>query len=178
MPMTDADEIWRYMDLAKYVGLLSQGLFFAQASAFSDPWEGAWSVHEVTRFREENVSLSRPAIAAAWQERYERKRDSFKWVGMSCWHISPTENAALWDQYVPLGMGIALRSTPRRVVASLEAIGRSSQWRAVEYNDYEEHPIGSDPVNLLSHINGKSSPSKKNFGSSFSSDKTRSTPSR
>ena len=35
--------IWHYLDLAKYVGLLSRGLFFALPSALrnSDPWEGS-----------------------------------------------------------------------------------------------------------------------------------------
>ena len=42
--------IWHYLDLAKYVGLLSRGLFFALPSALrgTDPWEGSWGEFDFT----------------------------------------------------------------------------------------------------------------------------------
>ena len=89
--------IWRYQDLAKYVGLLSRGLFFALPSALrkADPWEGSWGGIDFTESLEKTVHACPEGVTIFEQARRARqdKQDSY---GVSCWHESETESAALW----------------------------------------------------------------------------------
>ena len=116
--------IWHYLDLAKYVGLLSRGLFFALPSALrlTDPWEGSWGEIDCTESLDKTVHAS-PDGVAKWQEALQARHAKQDSYGVSCWHESRTESAALWRLYIPLGLGVAVRSTPARVQAALgEAI--------------------------------------------------------
>lgn len=147
----DDSTIWRYMDLAKYLSLLSDGLFFSRADALGDDWEGTWSCQDISRFREENTHLSVDQLNNEWSRRYDAKRQSILRIGISCWHRSTYESAALWHMYMPGGLGVAVKSTPQRVVASLRDTDRGLITRDVVYVDYDTAALGDDPMVLLSH---------------------------
>jgi hypothetical protein len=143
--------IWRYMDVAKYVTLLARGLFFARPSKFGDAWEGAWGVPDVRSFRENHADADLVTISAQWKSRYNSKSASLDGYGVSCWHRSEHESAALWSLYMPRGFGVAIRSTVEHVLASLKNSGRTVEPREVQYVDYENERLGDDPRDLLSY---------------------------
>jgi len=141
--------IWHYLDLAKYVGLLSRGLFFARPSALraSDPWEGSWGELDFTESLDATVHAI-PNGVERWQEALRLrhlKQDAF---GISCWHESHTESVALWKLYSPLGLGVAVKSTPARLRASLGA--RPVEARRIDYDGHQGRWLGEDPLVLLS----------------------------
>ncbi len=141
--------IWRYMNLATYVSTLAHGLFFAKPSALGDQWEGAWGTADVGAFRLTHRSLKSEEMNEQWRAHHGPKQESLEAHGVSCWHRSDVESAALWAHYVNLGLGVAIRSTPARVMKALSARGGVS-WHDVTYGSYEGSRIGNDPINLLS----------------------------
>ena len=139
------------MDVAKYVALLARGLFFARPSKLGDVWEGSWGVPDVRSFREKHADADLATISAEWKRRYNAKTAALDGYGVSCWHRSEHESAALWSLYMPRGFGVAIRSTVERVLNSLKTSGRAVEPREVQYVSYDEQRLGDDPRDLLSY---------------------------
>lgn len=140
--------LWRYMDVAKYVAMLSRGLHFCRPSALGDPWEGAWAESNLARFRTDY--WGRPGEGRrAWGERLTAKLHSLERFGISCWHRSDCESAALWALYMPQGLGVAIRSTDDRIIQSLLLAGRDIRCLEVTYIDYVTERLPDDPSVLL-----------------------------
>lgn len=142
--------IWHYLNLAKYVGLLSRGLFFALPSALrlSDPWEGCWGELDFRESLDTTVHAI-PDGVTKWQESLEARHASQDQYGVSCWHESTTESAALWQLYAPMGLGVAVKSTPERVQAALGE--RKVEMRCIDYDGHRGgRRLGNDPLVLLS----------------------------
>jgi hypothetical protein len=76
----------RYMSFAKFVDLLSGGLFCARATSFEDPWEGH-VFHSLNSKAENHLPL------AAFVNRAK------EWIYVSCWHAGGAENYAMWKVY-------------------------------------------------------------------------------
>lgn len=141
--------IWHYLDLAKYIGLLSRGLFFARPSALrvTDSWEGSWGELDFTDSLDDTVHAT-PDGVEQWQEALRvrhLKQDTF---GISCWHESQTESVALWKLYSPLGLGVVVKSTPVKLRSSLGV--RSVDVRRIDYGGHHGRRLGEDPLVLLS----------------------------
>ncbi|HUA14986.1 MAG TPA: DUF2971 domain-containing protein [Verrucomicrobiae bacterium] len=158
----DGLRIWRYMDLTKFVSLLtSRTLFFACPSQFDDQYEGylprshakAWS--EITqRLADDMLALRRrfaaksSASLAKFDETMETFRKRVRGVqgeaasrfGVSCWHISEHESDAMWKLYSASGRGIAIESTVGSLRASL-GDRKDLQIDAVRYMDFDRDPI-------------------------------------
>jgi hypothetical protein len=141
--------IWHYMDLAKYVGLISRGLFFALPSALrkSDVWEGSWGELDFTESLDKTVH-AKPTGAAEWKDAFRERRAKLDTLGVSCWHESDTESDALWRLYGRQGFGVAVKSTRKRVEASLS--NRRVHIVNVNYTGHHGRRLGDDPLVLLS----------------------------
>jgi hypothetical protein len=136
--------VWRYMDLAKYLHLLSsQKLFFARADyiAAQDPFEGSLPrLDKETTSREYNKLLSStPELRSEYAEmrvfeqdqfRYQFPRDTF----LSCWHASPFESAAMWHIYGRTDRSVAVQTTFEKLRLSL--VGKAALGM-IQYIDYD-----------------------------------------
>lgn len=141
--------IWHYCDLAKYVGLLSRGLFFALPGALrrADPWEGSWGELDFVESLDATVHAS-PDGVEKWRAALRIRHEQQEAFGVSCWHESSTESAALWQLYAPLGLGVAVKSSPAKVLAALGA--RSVEARRIDYKGHNRRKLGDNPLVLLS----------------------------
>lgn len=141
--------IWHYLDLAKYIGLLSRGLFFARPSALrvTDSWEGSCGELDFTESLNETVHATTDGVEK-WQEALRVRHLKQDTLGISCWHESQTESVALWKLYSPLGLGVAVKSTPAKLRASLTV--RSVEVRGIDYGGHRSRRLGEDPIVLLS----------------------------
>lgn len=131
-PPTDVQtRIWRYVDLAKFLWLLSKrSLFFARADSFSDPFEGS--------FTRANVRLRPEVYAGKIPEAMRSQLSAFaewsrQWTFVQCWHGSSHESAAMWDLYASASGSIALQSTFARL---RDALPSEAFVGAVQYVDY------------------------------------------
>lgn len=128
----DADIVWRYMDLARYLSLIqSSSLHFARADQMSDPWEGS--------FGPANVA-ARPEL---YGEHYEmmarnaagRLKSTRRMFYINCWHMNQYESAAMWEIYQREGRGVAVRSTWGALTNSITS-DRLVYGGRVKYADY------------------------------------------
>jgi len=111
-PSNGDERLWRYMNFAKFVSLISSSnLFFCRADLFRDPFEGSYS--------KANVSL-RPQVyedmPEALRESLMSHMSSFakwaiEWTYMSCWHANDHESAAMWDLYAKTSEAVAIESS-------------------------------------------------------------------
>lgn len=122
--------IWRYMDLPRFVWMLSTGrLWFAKAATFhDDPWEGFGKAtcfelpNDVARDDAPKVAwletplakrlISVPELRADLSKRsseiLENARDH---LYVNSWWLDSSESIAMWEIYGARGFGVALRST-------------------------------------------------------------------
>jgi hypothetical protein len=146
-------KIWRYMDLAKFISLLSkQSLYFACATQFNDPYEGYFPKFWLPQNEINNLSNIKSKIDKFPFSRYLKKIPKFpdlenavenmfidsilSW-GINSWHISEYESEAMWKLYSSLGQGIAIESTIERLKDSVLTEQKFDVQR-VEYIDFEE----------------------------------------
>ena len=138
LSVDDDQSVWRYMDLAKFVGLLQQGgLYFPRADTLEDRFEGAvglarrevdWNNFYLKFFREAvatappgypNPDLSDDRIKAEAERLLSQlKSGSLETRNMliSCWHANEVESEALWRLYCPPSTtGVAIRTTVGRL---------------------------------------------------------------
>ena len=142
--------IWRYMDLARYVVLLDRGLHFSSADSFEDPWEASFGLNDLNQFREANTQLTAIEIQRLWDERITAKQNNLSSLGISCWHISDHESAALWEIYQPKGLGITVKSTVGRLYQSIIDSERKIETLPIKYSNYHEIEATDEPYILLS----------------------------
>jgi hypothetical protein len=133
--------IWRYLDLAKLVSLLTKkALYFAPPSELNDPFEGYLprshvKAHEeiaanivaqlkndrdklVAHFPGRDRSLIDAAVADAEKKLHapELLKDIATRFGVNCWHKNDHESAAMWQLH---GNCVAIESTGERLKDAL-----------------------------------------------------------
>lgn len=146
--------IWRYMDFAKYVAMLStKKLYFSRADKLGDPYEGSLTRRErkslEERARAQEMSGDLPLF---WKGKFfevlmHAWRAAIKENYVLCWHMNPGESEAMWKLYAS-GQGVAIRSTYRALVNSLPSNYSPVEFAGpyvgkVSYINYEEENFDS-----------------------------------
>lgn len=128
--------IWRYMDLAKFVDLIStQQVFFCRSDKLGDPFEGSCpkKYHDtrLEEIRRESKNFTKEV------ELYSHVGLEFrKYVFLNCWHMGEHESAALWRLYMKSNEGIAIRSSRNRLNSAFMDSGQNVFSVKVLYIDY------------------------------------------
>ena len=96
----DATVIWRYMDLAKFLSLLtSSSLYLTRIDKLIDQFEARWPPSALVH-AERNWS-------AANFDSFKRTSDAMRAAHfVSCWCASDSESSGLWHQYAVQGVAI------------------------------------------------------------------------
>jgi hypothetical protein len=120
--------IWRYMDLPRFVSMISTStLWFSKAATLcDDPWEGFGKaeclkalvadgspglvMHEAPDGTRTNISV--PQMLAGLSQRsasiFENAQDH---IYVNSWCLDASESMAMWQIYGSLGSGVAVRSS-------------------------------------------------------------------
>jgi hypothetical protein len=153
VPKKDAI-LWRYMDFAKYVSILStQSLFFNSADGFEDKFEGvlseasaveAWRAQFIRQQRHMFSQLS-PDVQGEELENRIKGNLEFTEIGfkmfrkihcVNCWHENEGESVAMWDLYSKdYSNAVAIKTTYQKLY---EALGKDLAIHIgrVNYIDY------------------------------------------
>ncbi len=154
------NKLWRYMDLAKFISLISKKkLFFAVASSFEDIFEGAKGIEknkdkwdafykdffkqavatapgrDSKRNTEEELNEEAKRLLKEMEIIGEAKRNN---TYISCWHLNSHESEAMWKIYSKdYSNAIAIQTTAQKVYEALDrnpyvSIGK------VKYIDYDK----------------------------------------
>ena len=141
--------IWRFIDFAKFVDLISSNeLFFLRLDRFDDQFEGSHTLPTVenrTAYFKHMVEIGEMTTEGAEKTKkiltkhYEEQR---KHYAINCWHMNSSESAAMWSLYSKVGAGIAIRSTYLRLKESFKLTPLSIHIGKVSYVDYSRDATG------------------------------------
>jgi hypothetical protein len=144
MPISDEDHpifnrpsdnarLWRYMDLSKYLALVStSSLWFSSAIRLGDPHEGSMSQANI---RLRPVIYKDPITPEILEQQIRFRKNLLACTYINCWHHADYESAAMWQLYKN-DHGIAIVSNYARMKTSLK--GESGILVGhVNYSDYE-----------------------------------------
>jgi hypothetical protein len=134
-------KVWRYMDFAKFVSLISTSkLFFSRVDRLIDSYEGSLSRANVKQrpefycdeLKDAGISLEgfleferRHGLNAKWLR---------KWTYVNCWHANEHESEAMWKLYGQTNQAVAIQTTYRKLV---HALPQDTYVGLVQYIDHE-----------------------------------------
>lgn len=128
--------IWRYLDFAKYLDLISTSeLFFCRSDNLGDPFEGSYPEKHLDR-RIEEIKKSAGDFSREVQMYVLAGAEYRKYVYVNCWHMSEHESAALWRLYLQSNEGVAILSTRDRLGSSFIDSEQKLWTVPVQYIDY------------------------------------------
>jgi hypothetical protein len=106
----DLDEsVWRYFKIQRFQEFLGTGnLYFASARQFQDRFEGAVAV----------LPAGFPVDPTQRKQREQAFEELRRLTKISCWHRASYESDAMWQLYAGAWKGVAIRTTPGRIVAA------------------------------------------------------------
>ncbi len=117
--LPDHTEVWRYMDMWKFMSLLETSTFyFSRLDTLEDPFDGQLRPYEIPHAK--NLVLHALTETPSARERFEASWDKllrqgatsrFGPVYVSCWHVAKHSSLAMWKLYCPSGQGVAIVST-------------------------------------------------------------------
>lgn len=117
--VSDNAILWRYMDLAKFVSLLSESsLWLARSDTFKDQREGVFNQAMRVYLTEELESLKGAGVNVDDVNATELaiRLNAF----ISCWHNSQTENMIMWELYGETENSIAIKTTAANLKSSFD----------------------------------------------------------
>lgn len=125
-PPNPRSRVWRYMDLAKFVSLLTtRAMFFTRADKLGDNFEGSLTSATIAAI----ATVSEQIISEAEDKSFpngtpeQQIRNAFKQFPkenfVSCWHLNDHESAAMWRLYSLLNQGLAIQTTYEKLAAAL-----------------------------------------------------------
>lgn len=134
-------QIWRYLDLAKFLSLLEKSaLYFCRVDLLGDPFEGSRPRGE-DAFWESTLKqddTKKDIVEHNKRVINEFRRKSRQRMYANCWHLNNHESAAMWHVYSRDAASIALQSTFERL---RDCLPDSIHIGIVKYIDYETESV-------------------------------------
>jgi hypothetical protein len=149
------EPLWRYMDFTKLVSMLeSRSLYFARLDQLEDEFEGHYPPNSIESYRGLFVEAAKKhdwtdaqLEEAARLQMSVMSKAARHTIFANCWHQNDYESAAMWRLYLKSDEGIAVRTTARNLVKSLQNADKTVRITKVKYIDYHVDMI--DASNAL-----------------------------
>lgn len=155
--------LWRYMDLSKYVSLLSRRqLFFCSAAKFEDPFEGELTRRTKDDLREWYMSdIPKSNRTKEHLDQAQKNLDNYvgfmkrlkQFTTLSCWHQNNDENFAMWKIYSNWNSGLAVVTNFERARAAFKNAKEAVYGGLVNYIAEEKDIV--NPGNTFNHFMAK-----------------------
>jgi len=148
--------IWRYMDFAQYVSMLSKNaLYFSSINKLKeqDHFEGIYTKKDFeTLFKTVDPALVDPAIIEYFKDfNYQAWMKICDSAFANCWSIDDYESELMWKSFSNMENGIVIKSTPKKLLNSLAKNTFGIPIYEVGYIDHEnEFLFGQPGFNSLS----------------------------
>jgi hypothetical protein len=147
--------VWRYLNLAKYVSMLStSSLYFSPLESMTDdPREGTLStptrqaMKQALQQQLEDAGLDGSiADKSAESQTDDYEKTIRKWVFVNCWSAHEGESAALWKIYAG-DFGLAVRTTAGHLKNATAS--SSAQLGFVTYTNYKNKVFRFGNANIF-----------------------------
>ena len=142
--LVDDAVLWRYMDLSKYLSLLSdQSLWLARSDTFADKREGVF--HPAMRRDLDEIYHSLSSEGKINSSDIENTDDFQNHLSnntyINCWHKSDSESMIMWEIYGQSENSIAIKTTPSKLKNSfnLDNVMKDAIEVALDDVIYEDH---------------------------------------
>lgn len=109
--LPDDTIIWKYLDLFKYLDLISSStLFLLRTDKFMDPFEGRGPDQKQIQniFALSDIPEVPTNVVSGLTRLYELQRQASY---VNCWHINDFESSVMWDAYSNSNGGLVIKST-------------------------------------------------------------------
>ncbi len=143
IPKYEHAKIWRYMDFTKFVSLIDkQALFFPRMDRLGDKFEGSIPKHTYPNAEKLAQELKAEDLDLYKWDRDNRKGSKLylkaqrRCTFINSWHLNDNESAAMWKVYLKTDEGLAIQSTYRRLVDSLNSSETKIHVGRVRYVNY------------------------------------------
>jgi hypothetical protein len=142
--------VWRYLTFEKFTSLLERSaIWFSRLGALRDKFEGTLPVKPrekvLRRHKEWEEQMPGPDFKERLREMSDRTINrGGEGTAVNCWFLGEAESSKMWEEYARDGRGVAIRSTIRRLSASLDVRGdyKKLTWLGrVNYVDFDEHDM-------------------------------------
>lgn len=126
-------KLWRYMDLSKFIWLISRRqLYLSRLDQLEDEFEGSSTRKTLDGIRLFFENLSQPHDENFGQIYLNARKRHY----VNCWYCGNAESEAMWRLYCPNKTGVAIQTTYNKLAHSIKDdenlyIGK------VTYADYE-----------------------------------------
>jgi hypothetical protein len=132
----DDSQLWRYLDVGRFLGLLStKTLYFARISELDDPWEAAHPAILRNYVKTNLVDKDGiPQLVSAFDFLARS-------AAVNCWHRNDGESIAMWSLYNSGNEGVAVQTTVGRLKRALVQEPRKVLIGMVSYIDYDRDPM-------------------------------------
>ncbi|MBU4389224.1 MAG: hypothetical protein KKB23_06795 [Proteobacteria bacterium] len=148
--------IWKYMDFAKFMSLISKNaLYFSRIDQFNDQWEGVpprlylkfyegMNKEYYKIFIESLSSNEKKCVPSALIKDEDDVKDLRERTFAHCWHEQAVESVAMWKIYGGNTNAIAIKSTLTKLKNILER---------KKITDYPDSKIHVNKVVYINHNN-------------------------
>lgn len=149
--------LWRYMEIDKLECLLDcSRLVMPSADQLGDPWEGTTPEGDLKWWRRQATSANSEEQRRVFEHNrsvlsrmaQQFRRDYY----VSCWHMNPHENHAMWKCYTKHPNSVAVRTTYETLQKCLPLC---VQMGMIRYIDYATERLPS--MNMFEYIMHKDS---------------------
>jgi hypothetical protein len=122
--LTDADydlTVWRYLTFPKFISLLTyQALWFSKLKILQDKYEGGILplTEKAMRLEYEDLKsmFNTPELHRQIENLPDKNiEDGRELTVVNCWFLDENESQKMWDEYVGVVGGVAVKSTVRKL---------------------------------------------------------------
>jgi hypothetical protein len=140
------------MDFTKYVSMLEDSaLWFSRTDCLGDPFDSEFPNTFIAKrkqnwqqAREEALTVNHADVREAMLKQIDGAPEFWKNMrrryAVNCWHQNENESAAMWKLYLKSEEGIAIVSTPRKLIDSIRSAPYLMLVGSVEYVDFNDYP--------------------------------------
>jgi hypothetical protein len=142
------------MDVLQFVSMLAtSAIWFVHVPELEDQFEGSYPIPTAERLRIVNRTTTRgelpPQIFDEYSKELAPRTEGYLRDGayVNCWYSGRNESAALWQWAARKGASVAIRSTVRNMIESLQS-SESVFIGEVSYINYKKHDPAGDPLSI------------------------------
>jgi len=132
-------KLWRYMDFAKYMDLLtSRQLHFSASSRLGDPMEGLWTDVCPSVFTDQLSVQIAPTLALAAVDLMSANAEKMRnHIYINCWTANEHDCYLMWKSYARTDESVCIQTTMNRFSRAVQASSLDIYIAPVNYIDYQ-----------------------------------------